>query len=740
MFRTLLLSLILISVSFLSAYSQQSAPAPTPPVADEPAVKISTDLIQVDVTVTDRDGKIVTGLTADDFEITENGQAQPITNLSFINRTRGGATVGGDNKGAVTNGTGPGASTSANTRRTIAIVVDDLNLSFVSVYYLRRALKKFVETQMAPGDLVAIIRTGVGVGALQQFTTDKRLLLASIQRIRWNPLGSGGMDSLASVGQSPEEKTNRFNGESDYVAAKAGNDDSGRKSILIHQNINDTLATDYRPSKAAVEIEAALHAQATLGSMKYIIGGMNELPGRKMMMLFSDGLAINSNGTKSRSAAIYNMLRDLVDEANRSSVVVYTFDTKGMKSMSIQASDSTYEIIDGHRGQKEKERLDTFKQSQEGLAMLADETGGKSLLNSNDLNYGIDRALDEQTGYYLLGYVPDSDTFSPADRKFNKLEVKVKRPGLNVSYRSGFFNSPEGGKASDAASSDKALASALTSPFARSDIAVNINALYANDPNDGPYIRSFLHIDANTLTFTEDAEGWKKATFDVAAAAFGDNGLPVDKVASKYTIKTKGATYDTMLQKGFVYVLVMPLKSTGLLQYRVAVRDEASGKVGSASQIIDVPDLKSQKLFISSLAVEDVSMDTWQNITAGKVGNGPGQIKISSTLPYDTVLKQFPAGSVLRYGYEAYNARADGKGAPKLQAQARILQNDKVIVDGALKKIEPDTIRDPKRVQISGAMMLKDTLAPGDYALQVIVYDTAAKKTATQLFPFELVK
>jgi hypothetical protein len=195
-----------------------------------------------------------------------------------------------------------------------------------------------------------------------------------------------------------------------------------------------------------------------------------------------------------------------------------------------------------------------------------------------------------------------------------------------------------------------------------------------------------------------------------------------------------------MLKKGFVYVLILPLKTPGLLQYRVAVRDEASGKVGSAAQVIDVPNLAKQKLAISSLAVENVSMATWDDITKGKVGNAPGQVRVPSTLPYDTVLKQFPAGTVLRYGYEVYNAKTDSNGRPRLEVQTRVMQNDRVIIGGNLTKVEQGAQGDPKHVQVTGAMLLKDTLTPGDYVLQVIVYDTVAKKSATQLFPFEIIK
>lgn len=715
-----------------SLIAQQTSP--TPP-ADEPVVRISTDLIQVDVTVTDKNGKVVTGLTAADFELFENGERQPISNFAFISRMAGGAVA---NQSSQQPGAGPINSPqqmrSSAVRNTISIVVDDLNMSFASIYYARKALRRFVDQQMQPGDLVAIIRTGGGVGALQQFTSDKTLLHAAIERVRWNPLGASGINSLSSVSQNDTDISDRFTRESTNL------DESKQRTTVLHRdNVSDKKMTDYDATRNAREQEDGFAAQASIGAVRYVISGMASLPGRKTMFLFTDGLQIDSDSNKSAAGAVYEQLREVVDLANRSSVVVYTFDTKGMQSLTIQASDNTYEIIDGHRDFKLRQRVRDFRNSQDGLAYFADQTGGKALLNSNDINGGIQRALDEQAGYYLLAYQPDAETFDAEKRKFNKLEVKVKRPGLEVSYRSGFFNNANPDRSPPQLTVERQIANALVSPFIQNDIALSVNALYADDATDGGYLRSFLHIDAKSLKFTEDAEGWKKASFDVAAVTFGDNGVPSESKESKYTIKAKGATYETMLKRGFMYVLIMPVKKPGVYQYRVAVRDAETGKIGSASQIVDVPNLGKKKLTLSNLAVENVTMGIWQNIAAGKVGNNPGQMQVASTLLYDTVLRQFKAGTVLRYGFEVYNAKSDGD-APRLESQARILQNNAVVLEGNLNKIEASGQGDPRRVKVSGALLLKDGLQPGDYILQVTVFDRSNRQTAMQLFPFEIVK
>jgi VWFA-related protein len=707
------------------------------PSADDAVVKISTDLIQIDVTVTDGKGKIVTGLSPSDFEIFENGEKQPISNVTFVSRLSAGATINAPGTPNVQPTSPSQIISSGKAVRTIAIVVDDLNLSFVSVTYTRKALKRFVDEQMLPGDMIAIVRTAGGIGALQQFSSDKRVLHAAIDKIRWNP-STGAFNSLLSVSQNDIDITERFNRESELIAG-GGRASKQRTPITDRDQMSQKKKSEYSVASNVAASERSGYIRSSLGAVRFVLNGMKNLPGRKAMMLFSDGISIGSDSNKTGAAEVFGDLQEVADVANRSSVVVYTFDARGMNSMAIAPSDNTYEIIDGHRSQQVAVRTQDFKNSQDGLVYFASRTGGKALLNSNDFNGGIQRALDEQTGYYLIAYEPDSESFDAAKRRFNKLEVKVRRPGLNVSYRSGFF-STAGSEPETKPSVERQMAEVLISPFTKNDIALNVNALFADDASDGLYLRSFLHIDARGLTFTDQPDGWKKATFDVAAVTFSDEGLPVESKESRYTIRTKGPTYTSMLDQGFVYVLIMPLKKSGLYQYRVAVRDADTGKIGSSAQVLEIPDLGKRRLTLSSLAVEDVSLSTWQGIAAARLGAKPAQVPTASTLLYDTVLRQFRAGTVLRYGFEVYNS-ARAAGVPHvLETRARIFQNDRVVIEGNLNKVDVSAQSDAKRIKLSGAVMLKKELLPGDYVLQITVNDPAGGQAATQIIPFEIVE
>ncbi len=225
-----------------------------------------------------------------------------------------------------------------NVRRTIALVVDDLTLSFESTYYVRRALKKFVDEQMLTGDLVAIVRTGGGIGALQQFTSDKRQLYAAIEKVRWNSRGAGGIGAFAPIEATLLERSKSMGAEVSEEQLEA------EKDSLRNTN----------------QFREDLFATGTLGAINYIVRGMKDLPGRKSIMLLSDGFQLFSETTSGfkESTRVLESLRQLVDLANRSSVIVYTMDPRGLAITGFTAQDNTSGISAEQLGERISERRD----------------------------------------------------------------------------------------------------------------------------------------------------------------------------------------------------------------------------------------------------------------------------------------------------------------------------------------------------------------------------------------------
>jgi VWFA-related protein len=697
---------------------------------DDEVVRITTNLVQVDAVVTDKKGRLVTDLRPEDLEIYEDNRPQQITNFSFISTesaTAQPATSPAPPADRNAPPVPPVRLRPEQVRRTIALVVDDLSLSFESTHFVRRALKKFVDEQMQPGDLVAIVRTAGGIGALQQFTSDKRQLYAAIDRVRFSFQGNGGIGAFAPL-QGPA------------ASATDGTAFGGPGGTGI------VSGTD------ADALREEIYAVGTLGAVNYIVRGMRDLPGRKSILLIADGLPTFSRVNESRSSRIGDRLRLLIDLANRASVVIYTMDARGLPTFGVNAADDTGGMAPGQADQLARQRSFSYFASKAGLSQLAGETGGFAISGENDLSKGIRQVLDDQKGYYLIGYRPDESTFdqSSGRRRFHNISIKVKRPGLTVRSRSGFYGVVSEREVARGRTRAEQLLGALTSPFSSGGVHLRLTTLFGNDLQSGSFVRSLLHVAAQDITFIEEADGWHKAVFDVLAVTFGDNGLVVDQVDRVQTIRVRGEPYRRALENGFVFIINVPIKKPGAYQLRTALRDIASERVGSASQFIEVPDLKKNRLALSGIAVNG-----YDPSNRGSAANGGsqqqaqlqaagGSEEITDMNPQaGPAVRKFRRGMILQYGYVIYNAQPDKASRTQLQTQMRLFREGKEVFTGRLQPFDASNQQDLRRLAAAGALQLSTDMEPGEYVLQIIVMDPLGKtkyQMATQWIDFEITK
>jgi hypothetical protein len=343
-----------------------------------------------------------------------------------------------------------------------------------------------------------------------------------------------------------------------------------------------------------------------------VIRGLREFPGRKMVLLFSDGLQIFSPSDPAGRSYLLDSLRLLLDLANRSSVVINTMDARGLAELGLLASDSTRNMTPQQVEQKLSGRRSYFFESQQGLDYIAAQTGGLSIHNTNDLNQGIDRILEDQAGYYLIGYRPDDSTFDATnrDKNFHHVELKVRRAGkYNVRTRTGFYGIDDDKLKPANDTLQAQLMNALLSPLSHSEIQLRLTSLFANDAEIGSVLRSFLHVKASDLTFITEANGTHKAVFDLVAITFGENGRALDQVVNQHTIELTDAMFERVSRYGFTYDTTVPIKKPGAYQLRTALRDEATGRIGSASQFVEVPDLSKDRLLTSGLLIRGIPLD-----------------------------------------------------------------------------------------------------------------------------------
>jgi VWFA-related protein len=689
--RTVIACVVILCVAY-----GQDAPKP-----GDAVFRVTSTLVQIDAVVTDAKGRQVTNLTSDDFEILADRKPQQITHFSYV-RVAGPGRIAEQQADPIATGSFPPAPAKRmrpeDVRRTMILMVDDLGLSFESMAFLRRALRKFVDEQMQPGDLVAVCRTGAGSGNLQQFTPDKRLLKLVIDNLRWNPNGRAGLSVFAPIGQ---------NGLlAQHIEAKGSVGPAAR-----------TEEPGFHNSDSIDSLRQTMFTTGTLGSIDYVIGALREMPGRKSLVLFSDGLVLN--GTGNGGNAVREALRKLIDRANRAGAVIYTMDSRGLDPLQIGAQDRV--DLTGMNPQQTQQTLaqlrsdreDEFYSQQQGLAYLALKTGGVAYENGNDLNWGMGRVLEDQQGYYLLGFAPPAGTFDDkgGSRPFHSIVVNVKGKGLRVRSRSGFFGATDEETRPKYLTPIDEMRVAMLSPFHKAEIRVRLTALYAEAPKQGPVVRNLVHVDARDLKLEMKANGSGTAKLDVLAAAYGAGDRPLELAANSKEIVIEAADLARVLEDGFVYTLDVPVKKPGAYQIRLAVRDDATGKVGAAYQYLDIPNAKKPRMALTSIILE----------------NGAPSLAELGSLGITAARRQFPRGGELEYMSLVEN------GSASMNARVRVVRDGKEVYSAPVKLTPVE-----KEWAILGKLKLAVAMTPGEYFLQVSAEDPGRSAAAWQWTDFEV--
>lgn len=724
--RRLLISFaVLLSLCF-NLRGQRPIPQPSPtsdrsgaaqpqnptPDDDPDVVRITANLVQIDAVVT-KDGKHVTDLKPEDFEIFEDDKPQAITQFSYVSNVPASVAAAKPMASRPADPLTPVVPVKVRpneTRRTFVLLVDDLGISADTMGRLKRQLRKFLDQQLQPNDLVSIITTGGNeVGALQQFTTDKRILSSAVEHLRWDPCSRGG--------------SNVFGGS--------------RPQLCSQSTIGRTLQV-----------------------LRFALQGMRELPGRKSLVVFSGSLPYERQegplsgfeGTSTESlsveaapqtsgndpgigdqltpqnaaSAMVAALRRIAELAIRASVVIYAVDTRGLETTGWQAMDrpvgGAQHVRDRATASMLSARSGFLVDGRDGGKLLAKDTGGFAVFNSND--FGLDRVMEDQAGYYLIGYRPNDETF---DRRFHHIRVRAKRSGVEVRTRKGFYGISEAEAKAAAAtlSARDQLSKALMSPFGANDVSVRLTTIHLDDPVKGSVLRSFLFLNARDLSFTHLPDGMHEAKFDLSSVLYGDYGRVVRRQDDKVTLRLRPARYEQVMREGVVYKFDRPAGGPGNFQFRVALQDTVSSRIGAAGQFIEIPHLGSRRLTLSGILLGGVGSEQEQ------LRSGPG-------------VRQFRPGAGVNLVYLIYNAVIDpATRLPRLTAQTRILRDGEVVYTGTETPIDFTGQADLQRVAAGAQLQLGSALTPGDYVLQVIVEDQLSRekqRIATQWIDFAIVK
>jgi hypothetical protein len=483
------------------------------------------------------------------------------------------------------------------------------------------------------------------------------------------------------------------------------------------------------------------------------------LPGRKLVFLISDGFLLDAKNSDSN-----DRLRQITSAAATAGVVIYSIDARGL---TIGLPDASRETPFDPSGRLERSAAGENTATQDGLNALAVDTGGRAFRNNNDLSPAVRTALKETSGYYLLAWRPEND--EQRNQRARRIEVSViGRPELAVRFRRSFGEvSP-----ADSASRKKKegppgpkplkdpMGDALRSPFPKSDLPVSISLNFMDLAQVGSTLTTSIKISSSLLVL-EAQGGSPVGVLDVAGAVFNDQGKVVSSFNKHLTIKSQSADQKPPPPDNVFYhhfCLVKP----GLYQVRVAALDVKQGRAGSAVQWIEIPDVGSKSLTLSSLIVgerkaESESQPSSLNETeTGKTVGALRQVFLN-------IDHRFASSSHLRFMTFIYNAAGSlasaaptlGPGtdapdnsvpasstigpvnSPDLAVQVQLFRDNEPVLTTPVHKIQVEATSDLRRLPYAADVTL-DGLQPGRYVLLVTVIDRLAKASASQRFSFQV--
>lgn len=709
---------IFILVLFVSTVSLQTPQKPEQEIAPEDILRITTSLVQTDIVVVDRDEHVIPDLKLDEFRITDNGKRQDLKFIEFVApdsapRVEGKLAIAGQpvEADAARN------LSAGELRRVFAFVVDDLTIPFEDVTNVRKLLNDFVDNQMREGDLVAIIRVIGGSGLLQQFTSDKRLLHRAIAQITPQLNSNSAFNNLSS-----EEMVRA---ELATATSDMGVPGLDRSTDSINAANSDIDGSNEGTTRG-------FRALATLLTASEVTNYMKVLPGRKSLVLISGGLPLSETSqgqvtigtgagaapvtiaeTRSYISNVDYLLRQLVDRATRSGVVINTLDIRGMSAsrgvsrFTDPGNEATSNLMSSgaagqgrlpNMAQFDNLSLDTMS-GHLGLEALSSRTGGVSVINTSNFKEGLDRILS-RSSYYMLAYAPSE----PFDGKFHKLEIKVTRPGAHVYSRAGYVATADS-PASTNQTREDAIVRAAMSPLARRDVDLAARVQYRFLPDARAQLDLNLVINANNLDFKKSANGNYESSFDVVGFVLNNLGKTQGGFSQTIHSTLSDKDYQRALTSGLSYTAHAELPA-GTYQLRAVVRDAESGKLGSVTQYIEVPDLTKKRLTSSSVFLYAVSP---------QAGSKPDPLN---------ALRQLPRAQDLRYAAVIYNPKlADGK--PQLRSQTIISRGGKIIYQEPEAPITT-AIQNGQVVKV-GQLGLGKAQA-GHYILTLVITDPLADK------------
>jgi VWFA-related protein len=686
-----------------------STPA-RPQASDAKVFPSGIEQVTVDVVVVDRKGEPVTGLTKDDFAILDEGRPQSIVTFDQV----GAAVQAVPDASAPASGPAPPrARVATNTQpvaeggRLFVVVFDDVHMSPLNAQRAKTAVASFVDKGAQAGDRILLLSTGgaawwsarlpygrADLHVVLKHLDGRRILDNARERLTDHEAVQITLYRDVQVAARVQARFERYGGKS-LNAMQQSQQQSTQPQGFIDPYI------EQRASEAYLSLRARMNV--TLGVLERCFDSLARSRERKAVLLVSEGFAYDYRLDARRKA---------VEAARRANAALYFIDTRGLEGL---PSIYSAEFGEPFAEQDLMAAVADVSREGDGAENLAADTGGFSVRDTNDFAAGTVRIGNESKSYYLVGYNPGE---IPKDGRFRKIEVRLRRKGLTVRARRGYY-APGGGSTEAAAPerrpTEPDLQRALDAPGVSADIPLRLSAFVQEDAGMGR-ARVVLAAEADIAKLPAvDTPAGPRTTLDTLVVAAHREGSEFTRDDQQAELDRKPAPPGVPVWYAFTRSLEL---QQGAHQVKLIVRDAKSRALGSVLLEVEVPPLDG--LRVSTPVVTDTLVTT--------AGGG--------LVPRLRVGRDYAPGGVLYCSFEVFGAAKGPDGLPRVVVGHALRHPG----GGDLGRAAPSPVRPTSIGALSRIIQLPLTgRAAGEYELVVTLTDEVAGRTREIVEPFRIV-
>jgi VWFA-related protein len=528
--------------------------------------------VVVNATVTNKKGEPVTDLTVNDFKVYEDGKPQPIHTFALESYKTIQVT---DTAGSKNTAEKPQVESPDFTQlRFISIVIDDITASANDNFNrVTEAARKFVEKDLGPGDQVGVL---LASGRAQYpFTNDKELLLDQLGSL-YKKFNLGTRTRSSCPQMTDLQAQNIVRDVRDFDSLEVAIQETiicAHLESLPGGSARQAAEPITRSSASQQYQETQYRNRTLLYALRQHIRSLKHIEARKSIILFSDGFLFQD---------LTYELQEVVDMALRSGVVLNTMDLRGLYTTSFQASDSLGNVPIELMGKKQSLLMSDAQAQEDPLFTLAQDTGGIFFHNNNDFYAGIQKISNRQAFYYVLTYATPS---LKADGRYHKIKLEISRPGLELTYRKGYYAPKE--QVTFERRKKEDILEALQSPANLNEIPISFSYNYFQLDDSRYQVALFTNVSVRGMHFLQE-ESRHKNLIILVVIALDENDRYVDGLEKSVDFSLSEPSYAALLNHGFSSKVDLRLPP-GRYKIRAVVRESFQSKMGSIIKGIEIP-------------------------------------------------------------------------------------------------------------------------------------------------------